>query len=181
MKLMSKKRFAALLSIALLLTAAVGVTVAYLVDSTEPLVNSFTPASVGVTVTDDVTNNVKSNVMITNTGTTSAYIRARIVGSWVDSSGLVVRKWASANDGTFDGLPGSGWVYRKADGYYYYTTPVAPGGTTAPLFTSYTVNARVDGAHLEMDILMQAIQSEGGNTDGSAAKAAWGVDPSTLK
>ena len=176
MKLMSKKRLAALLSIVLLLTAAVSVTVAYLVDSTDPLVNTFKPASVNVNVTDDVTNNVKSNVEITNTGTTNAYIRARIVGSWVDDeSGLVVRKWDPDNDGTFDGLPGEGW--KKSGDYYYYTTSVAPGKTTSALFTSYTVTVTVDGAHLEMDILVQAIQSEGGNADGSAAKAAWGVDP----
>lgn len=157
-----------------------GVTVAYLVDSTDPLVNTFKPASVNVTVTDDVTKQVKDNVVITNTGTTNAYIRARIVGSWVDDeSGLVVRKWEPDNDGTFVGFPGEGW--KESGDYYYYTTPVAPDETTSALFTSYTVAATVEGAHLEMDILVQAIQSEGGNADGSAAKAAWGVDPSTLK
>lgn len=120
------------------------------------------------------------DALITNTGTTNAYIRARIVGSWVDDeSGLVVRKWEPDNDGTFAGFPGEGW--KENGDYYYYTTPVTPGETTSALFTSYTVTVTVDGAHLEMDILMQTIQSEGGNSNGNAAKAAWGVDPSTLE
>lgn len=188
MKIMNKKRLAVLLASVLLLVVTVGGTIAFLVDSTDPLVNTFTPTSVNVTVTDNVSGNVKDTVEIKNTGKTSAYIRARIVGSWVSDKDntTVVQAWDPAlyntdnpeagGDGTFTGLPGTGWVKRESDGYYYYTEPVAPNRPTGtPLFTSYEVKKTVGGAHLVLDILVQAIQSEGG-----AALNAWGVDPSTL-
>lgn len=177
MKIMNKKRLAVLLASALLLVVTVGGTIAFLVASTDPLVNTFTPASVDVEVDDNVSSTVKDNVVITNTGKTSAYIRARIVGSWVDEDNTVVQRWDPENDGDFDGLPGSNW--KLHNGYYYYTKSVAPG-TDAPdsLFTSYTVTNTVPGAHLVLDILVQAIQSEGGAAQDADA---WGVDPSQLK
>lgn len=171
MKIFSKKRLVLLLASLLVLTAAVGGSIAYLAASTEPLTNTFTGVEVDVEITDKVTSNVKSDVVITNTGTTDAYIRARIVGNWVDDEkGYIVQAWDPAADGTFVGLPGTNWV--QYGNYYYYTLPVAPGAITgSPLFTSYTVTKTVEGAHLEMDIIVQAIQSAGG-----AAKDAWGVD-----
>lgn len=174
MNIVNRKRFAAILAFVMLLSIAVGVTVAYLIDSSHALVNTFTPTSVNVEITDTVNGSVKDNVVIKNTGTTNAYIRARIVGNWVsdNNNGKVVQAWNPEGDGTFVGLPGTGWV--KNGDYYYYTSPVAPEGTTAPLFTSYTVTNTVQDAHLVMDILVQAIQSEGG-----AAMDAWKVDPST--
>ena len=43
--------------------------------------------------------------------------------------------------GVFTGLPGTGWV-RCADGYFYYTQPVAPGTASgSPLFVSYSIDA----------------------------------------
>lgn len=174
MKIMNKKQLITVVSILLLLAVAVGGTAAFLAASTDPLINTFTPSKVGVEIEDTVDGNVKSNVVITNTGTTNAYIRARIVGSWVNDAGITVQAWNPTADGEFKGLPGKGWVARGD--YYYYTLPVAPGDPTAtPLFTSYEVKKTVDGAHLVLDILVQAIQSEGG-----AAQAAWGVDPATL-
>lgn len=171
MKRMNRKQLAAVLAIFLLLAVAVGGTIAYLAAATDPLVNTFTPSKVTVDITDEVDDTVKSNVVIKNTGTANAYIRARIVGSWVDNeTGVTVQAWNPESDGTFDDLPGTGWV-QQGD-YYYYTSPVAPEATTDPLFTSYTVTGSVEGAHLVMDILVQAIQAEGG-----AAEAAWGSIP----
>lgn len=176
MKSMNKRRLYAMLTVLLLLTAAVGGTVAFLIDSTDPLVNTFTPAEVTVYITDNVANNVKSNVVITNTGTTDAYIRARIVGNWVDDeTGYIVQAWNPAGDGEFSGLSGDGWILNGD--YYYYTIPVEPDTETeTALFTSYEVKNTVEGAHLEMDILVQAVQATS-----AAATDAWGLDPSGLK
>lgn len=178
MKNSKNRKLILLLAAVAVLAVAVGGTIAYLVDRTNPLVNTFTPADVGVDITDKVENGVKSNVVIKNTGTTDAYIRARIVGNWVsDDDATIVQAWDPDGDGTFVGLTGTGWV-KRSDGYYYYTSSVAPNGElkdATALFTSYTVTKTVEGAHLVLDIMVQAIQSEGG-----AAKNAWGVDPSTL-
>ncbi len=132
------------------------------------------------TVTDDHGNSFpavtyrgskKENVVITNTGNTDAYIRAAIVGQWLDEEGNpvfgftdyttqdvnLVASWyqdqfgegAQHKQGEFDGLPGENWV-KKAEGgdisnttFYYYYTEVVPAGEAIPdnLFTSYTVLA----------------------------------------
>ncbi len=180
MKKRKNRKLILLLAIVAAMAVAVGGTIAYLVDQTESLVNTFTPANVGVDITDEVENGVKSNVVIKNTGSTDAYIRARIVGNWVDANGTVVQAWDPTGDGTFANLPGAGW--KLYNGYYYYTDPVEPNGELKgenALFTSYTVTKTVEDAHLVLDIMVQAIQSEAG-----AAQVAWGVDPSdpsTLK
>ena len=109
----------------------------------------------------------KSNVQIKNTGNTNAFIRAAIVGQWLDENGdpvfgftdeinnlYLVESWyedqfvnGSHNHGEFVGLPGYGttpnpsdnnWVWCE-DGFYYYTKVVAKDGYTDPLFESYTV------------------------------------------
>ncbi|MBQ3107896.1 MAG: thioester domain-containing protein, partial [Firmicutes bacterium] len=128
--------------------------------------------SVGMTVEFSVDE--KENVVIKNTGSTDAYIRARIVGNWVsnEDNTTIVQAWDPDGDGEFNGLPGTNW--EKSGDYYYYKLPVAPDQQTeSPLFNYYTVTESVEDAHLVMDILVQAIQSEAG-----AAQDAWGVDPS---
>ena len=111
----------------------------------------------------------KSNVVITNTGKTDSYIRAALIGQWLDEDGnpvfgftdytagevVLVDSWyqdqfvtKARKHGEFTGLVGydenySGdWVLCE-DGYYYYTKKVAVGATVPsddPLFESYTVD-----------------------------------------
>lgn len=111
----------------------------------------------------------KTNVVITNTGNTDAFIRAAIIGQWLDSEGnpvfgftdlvnntvVTVPSWyedqfvktEAGTHGTFTGLAGykggdnplNKW-HLESDGYYYYEDPV-PAGEPVPnnLFTSYEV------------------------------------------
>ena len=111
----------------------------------------------------------KSGVTITNTGNTDAFIRAALIGQWLDEEGdpvfgftdytaeevVLVDSWyqdqfvtKARKHGSFTGLVGynddySGdWVLCE-DGYYYYTKIVREGATvptTDPLFVSYTVD-----------------------------------------
>ena len=107
-----------------------------------------------VTVDDEVEDLVKKDVVITNSGSEPAYVRAAITGWWYDSSwDEVVAPWDhrdTDNMPRFVGLPGTSpsgtpsWVYSEADGYYYYTGAVAPGESLCDasgnaLFTSYTI------------------------------------------
>ena len=183
MKKFNKKSLVLLICVTLLLTFAVSGTVAYLVASTEKVTNTFGPAYVTVEVDDKVDGLRKYDVEITNTGNVDAYIRAAIVGYWCNNDGEIVAAWdpTDTDQGEFGGLAGTNWV--KNGDYYYYTQPVAPGAQTpSALFESYTVKqAPVEGAHLVMNIMAQAIQAEGTDDDGTkAVVAAWGVDPSTL-
>lgn len=113
---------------------------------------------VNVKIEDSVTNTLKNNIVITNTGNTAAFIRASIVGQWLDSKGrpvfgftdllynfYAVDSWyqdqfvktTAGTHGTFTGLPGykggtnplNGW-YLCTDGYYYYSNPVEPTKAT---------------------------------------------------
>lgn len=158
-----------------ILTAAVGGTMAWLSTKTSDLTNTFEPAKVTCEVEEETFDGkTKKNVKIKNTGTTDAYIRAMIVANWCTTDGKVV-KTASPN---YEGLHGSGWV-KHDDGFYYYTQPVAPDQKTGNLFTSCTPgNDKPEGAdHLEVNIICQAVQS----TPTAAVVDAWGVDPSTLQ
>ncbi|MBR5287838.1 MAG: hypothetical protein IKU34_04500 [Clostridia bacterium] len=168
------KSILALTMAALLLTVAVSGTLAYLVDVTSQVKNTFTPARVTCAVnepgwTDG--NKTKSNVSITNTGTTSAYIRAMIVGNWYDANGNIV-----APHTVEIGNP-TGW---KKDGEYdYHVNPVAAGQDTSVLIASYTP-VRPEGvpadAVFKMTIVCQAVQSE----PKTAVTQAWGSDAAAL-
>lgn len=156
----------------LILTAAVGGTVAWLATEDGPIQNVFTPSSVTCAVSETFKDNVKTNVSIQNTGDTAAYIRAAIVANWCDASGKVVEPFAVGSEHEhFEGLPGTGWV--AYGGYYYYTRPVQPGGYTGYLFTRCAQpEEKPEGAdHLEVNIICQAVQS----TPSRAVGEAWGV------
>lgn len=166
---LNKKSLALLVCVALLLTCAVGSTVAYLVDKTDSITNTFTPAKVDITVTDKVENNTKSDVQIKNNSTIDVYIRVAVVAYWKDASGNIVAPW---ND--YEDLPIDTAKWESTGGYYYYTEKVA-ANATVKLFTengSYKApDAPVEGAHLEMQILAQAIQADG--MDATSAQEAF--------
>lgn len=138
----------------------------------------------------------KTNVTITNTGNTDAYIRAALVGQWLDEQGnpvfgftdytagrvVLVDSWyqdqfgpnAEHKHGQFEDLPGTKWV-KGSDGYYYYTD-IVPAGEEIPndLFTSYTVG-EVPGVaiagespqiYFRLEIATQAVNAR--KDDGSA-------------
>lgn len=166
-----KKSILIVASVVVILLATVGGTLAYLVTQTEMLINIFNPTRVTCAVVESWTdgNSTKSNVTVKNTGTTDAYIRVAIVGNWV-KDGSIVAPW-TIEQGTFTGLPGENWV--KSGNYYYYTKSVAPGATISDyLFTQYTApTAPIEGAHLEMTIIAQAVQA----SPADAVAAAWNV------
>ena len=152
-----------------ILTAAVGGTMAWLSTQTQDLTNTFVPAKVTCKVDENFTEGgtEKKDVRIQNTGTTDAYIRAMIVANWCTADNKVVKTATP----TYVGLPGSGWV-KHTDGFYYYTKPVAPNQTTSMLFTKCEQGTVPEGAdHLEVNIICQAVQS----TPAAAVGEAWKV------
>lgn len=165
MKRMNKtKSILALALVALLLTCAVGGTVAYLVTQTNAVTNTFTPGKVTVSVSDTVTGNEKQDVQVTNTGNTTAYIRVAVVANWV-KDGKIVAPW---ND--YRNLNVLSTWDDGEDGFFYYKQPVA-AGASVKLLNSYTAEGGPEGAHLEMTIVAQGIQS----VPVSVVHDAWGV------
>ena len=73
------KAGALLISLLALLTLTVGGTVAYLVASTDNVVNTFTPSHVDCTVDEVFNDNTKTSVTVTNTSDINAYLRVKLV------------------------------------------------------------------------------------------------------
>lgn len=148
-------------------------------------------------------NSTKTAVQIQNTGNTDVYIRAALIGQWLDeesgdpvfgytdfTSGefKFVDSWyqdqfvnKTYEQGEFDGLPGTNWTLED-DGYYYYEDYIAPEAFVPNnLFTKYTVldapaaavSGEVRQIYFQLEIATQAISAM--KSDGShyTRKEAW--------
>lgn len=158
-----------LIAIILLISTAVGSTVAFLATKTEPVENSFEYANVSCEVTQNCDTD-GSIVQVKNTGTISAYIRAAVVANWMDIDGNIA---ASDPEGYSYELTCSSdsWV-QGTDGFFYYPLPVAPGASTEGNLLTCTVACPENPEYtLSVEVLAEAIQS----TPASAVKEAWNV------
>ena len=165
----SAKAGTLLLSLLVLVTLTIGGTLAYLTTETGPVENKFTPSYVDCEVTESFDGTTKSNVNVTNTGDTEAYIRVKLVTYRVNDEGQHIG--GTAEIPGFN--PGTNWV--KHGDYYYYTLPVAPGEEpTAGLIDSITLTdsyADADGGKQVIEVMAEAIQSGPANAVGNS----WGV------
>lgn len=156
-----------LIAVILLISTAVGSTVAFLATKTEPVENSFEYANVSCKVTQNCDTD-GSIVQVKNTGTISAYIRAAVVANWMDVDGNIA---ASVPEGySYDLTCSSGsWVQGK-DGFFYYLLPVAPDASTEGNLLTCTVTCPETPEYtLSVEVLAEAIQS----TPASAVNEAW--------
>ena len=159
-----------IMAVLLLLGSAVGSTVAFLIDKTAPVENSFEYAKVSCEVTENFTNNKKDNVQVKNTGTTDAYIRATYVVNWVDAEKNIVASEPAGYSYSLTENSDSKWIAK--DGYFYYTSPIAPGDSTQGSLLTCTVTYPDNPEYtLSVEVLAEAIQS----TPDNAVQEAWGV------
>lgn len=154
--------------LALLLVVAGG-TLAWL-TAQDSVSNTFTPAHVSCTVTEDFNGTVKSNVNVKNTSDIDAFIRVKLVTYRVKDNGDRIGGTAEIPEFT----PGTNWV--KYGDFYYYTLPVAPGekpktdliGAEGITLVRYT---DADGGKQVIEVMAEAIQSQPERAVGQA----WGV------
>ena len=158
-----------LIAIILLISTAVGSTVAFLATKTETVENSFEYANVSCKVTQNCDTD-GSIVQVKNTGTISAYIRAAVVANWIDVDGNIA---ASVPEGySYDLTCSSGSWAQGKDGFFYYLLPVAPGASTEGNLLTCTVTCSETPEYtLSVEVLAEAIQS----TPASAVNEAWNV------
>lgn len=165
----NKKAGTMFLSLLVLLTMAVGGTIAWLTDDDAPITNTFTPSTVDCEVTEDFDGEVKENVNVTNTGNTDAYIRVKLVTYRVNEAGQQIGGIAEVPEFT----PGANWV--KFGEFYYYTLPVAPNEKPATdLIDSIALTESyndADGGKQVIEVMAEAIQSGPANAVGQS----WGV------
>ncbi len=166
-------RFVAILAVLVLMVGiAVGGTVAYLIDKTDPVENQFTPSTVTVEIEEEFSGTMKKNVTAKNTGNIPVYIRILLVTYRVNEAGE--RIGGAAVIPTF--TPGDGWTL--IDGYYYYGKPVDPDKTPdVPLIGEdgiiLTEYEDPDGGKQVVEVIAEAIQAE----PEDAVLAAWGFVP----
>lgn len=156
-----------LIAVILLISTAVGSTVAFLATKTEPVENSFEYANVSCKVTQNCDTD-GSIVQVKNTGTISAYIRAAVVANWIDVDGNIA---ASVPEGySYDLTCSSGSWVQGTDGFFYYLLPVAPDASTEGNLLTCTVTCPETPEYtLSVEVLAEAIQS----TPASAVNEAW--------
>ncbi len=162
-----KKLLLALAAAVLLLLAAAGSTLAWLTAQSETLSNTFDPASITCETVESFSDGIKSNVIIKNTGTMDAYIRAALIPVWKDG-GSIAGEAASLSDCTMVWGDLTTWVLG-ADGYYYCSIPV-PAGDSTPVLIDRCTAAPHDGYHFELQISAQAIQA----LPASVVTGVWG-------
>lgn len=175
-----RKRIIALLVGAILLAGTAG-TLAWL-SVAGVLVNQFGIGSVTPSVQETLNGKVKSDVKAKNTGTAPAYIRAAVDIYWQDQDGA--RLWDEPKEEpkgeadyeiAWSVADASGansaynWV-KASDGFYYWTSPVAPGAETGVLINRVTELKATEGRNLVVDISTQAVQA----TPDEAVRDAWG-------
>lgn len=175
-----RKRIIALLAGVILLAGTAG-TLAWL-SVTGVLVNQFGIGSVTPSVQETLNGKVKSDVKAKNTGTAPAYIRAAVDIYWQDQDGA--RLWDEPKEEpkgeadyeiAWSVADASGansaynWV-KASDGFYYWTSPVAPGAETGVLINRVTELKATEGRNLVVDISTQAVQA----TPDEAVHDAWG-------
>lgn len=160
----AKKLSAAAIAIILVVVMTIGGTVAFLMDSTESVVNKFTPASSGITIDEKVKENCKTEIAVKNTGDTGAYIRVSLVANYYDENGNITGGAAVPN---FT-LNSEKW-FLGDDGYYYYKQPVAAGDLTDNLLASESKMQLED--NMQVTVLAQSIQA----SPTSVVHDKWGV------
>jgi len=155
---LNRRSLVILASLILLALAAVGATIAYLVDSTQSITNTFLPSQVSCSVVENFDNNVKSNVTVLNDSNIDAYVRVRLVSYRVNDNDERIGGTAEIPNFT----PGAGW--KKNGDMYYYTTPVKAGatpanaliGTDGITLAEYT---DADGGKQVIEVIAEAIQA----------------------
>lgn len=172
-------------SLAVLLTATVGSTAAWLVSKPAAVENDFVPGKVACQVLEkfdtESGTSVKRNVRVKNTGNTDAYIRVLLVFTWKDKDGNIFSN--KPQEGidyqiNMDNMYLTDWIMQKSDAglYFYYKKPVAPGAETDKLIELLRQADGVIGPEngkykLSVDILADAVQAD----PPEAVADSWGV------
>ena len=170
-------------SLAVLLTATVGSTAAWLVSKPAAVENNFVPGTVACQVLEKFDTEsgayVKRGVRVKNTGNTDAYIRVLLVFTWKDKDGNIFSNKPQEGKDYQINKNLTDWIKQESDAgtYYYYKKPVARDAETDVLIELLRQADGVTGPEngkykLSVDILADAVQAN----PPQAVKDSWGVD-----
>ena len=169
-------------SLAVLLTATVGSTAAWLVSKPAAVENNFVPGKVACQVLEDFGaesgTSVKRDVRVQNTGNTDAYIRVLLVFTWKDKDGNIFSNKPQEGIDYQINKNLTDWIKQESDAgtYYYYKKRVARDAETDVLIELLRQADGVTGPEngkykLSVDILADAVQAD----PPEAVADSWGV------
>ena len=169
-------------SLAVLLTATVGSTAAWLVSKPAAVENDFVPGKVACQVLEKFGTEsgayVKRGVRVKNTGNTDAYIRVLLVFTWKDKDGNIFSNKPQEGKDYQINKNLTDWIKQESDAgtYYYYKKRVAPEAETDVLIELLRQADGVTGPEngkykLSVDILADAVQAD----PPEAVTESWGV------
>ena len=172
-----KKSASLVIALLLVLFVGTGTTLAYIIDVSTPLSNLFFPGEVACAVVANGDDGI-TDICVQNTGDTDVYVRATVVVTWKNATGIVMGKVPVL--GTEYNISmqnkaqqANAWVKSPADGFYYWTSVVPAGSSTTPLIGSYSIiSGKAPTGHtLSVEVIAEAIQAE----PERAVEEAWGV------
>ena len=173
------------LALVLLILVPVGGTLAFLMDTTQQVVNEFDPNTAPVEVVEKFEDDVKENVRVQNESEIKVYVRVDLIPTWQDEDGNIVGISASLSD--LDITWGDGFVANwkeGSDGFYYYLKPLEPNDSdpdtitdiTTALIKEATVKTE-NGYKMNLQVITQSVQVEGFDSKGNRPiELLWNVD-----
>lgn len=149
----------ALISILLVAVLMIGGTIAYLVQGSNEVSNTFQVADPGTSVVEEGDSSAEhKTAKVQNTGNVPVYVRAIAVVVSAEDSPAV-----NAEDMTI-GYNTEKWTYDETDGYYYYKEILPVGETTAPLFTGVTDIEAPENANFSIQVYQECVAVPTGST-----------------
>lgn len=163
----TKKKLILPICIAVILTLAVGGTVAYIAVKTQDIINTFDASEVQVALSTPAQNEQAFTVQ--NNSDCEVYVRFYFVATWVntsDNSNIYAGTPKPVEDFSF--TP-DGDVVKRGE-FYYVTAPIEAGGE-ASLVSVEAISDAPDGYELRVEVVVDAIQSR----PRDAVTQSWGV------
>ena len=151
-----------ILSALILLCTVIGITVAYIKATADPIENTFAPAVVSCEINEAFDGEKKENVTVKNTGNVKAYIRAAVTITWqTETLTNVILATSPKENVDYKITMGDTKWNRGADGYWYYSDAVSPNDFTGALFSLVQPTSEAPaGYKLSVTVLCEAIQSD---------------------
>lgn len=159
----ARKNMGLIVALALILSIAVGGTVAWL-TSNVAIKNTMVPGNVPVEIVEQDNGSVKSQITVFNRGNVQAYMRVAIVCNNFDGTNVLLGN-SSTTHASIDTT--TNWQLMD-DGFYYYKGVVEPTKGVNLLKDS------INYENAEVVVMAQTVQVLGTFTEGTASQKLWG-------
>lgn len=170
---MKKPIIRILLSVLLVAVVAVGGTLAYLVASDSPLLNTFSLMKIDTEVEEPTTpgSAESKEPTVKNSGTADVYVRAIAYVVMVDED--TQEEYANPTLAAYvhPQYDEINWE-NHTDGYYYYKGKLNPGKETAPLFNGVTVEGMPTDQKFRVYIYEESVLAPTGTSYNTASQIA---------